>query len=80
MDSLKKQDDYVALSSIQNAYDDNMMILKTLETSTSTYVGSKIVVHALNTKNGFFPSKKIGEQGPYWTSLETHLHTKLNRS
>jgi hypothetical protein len=70
----------VVLNSIQSAYDDDMVIFKIFETSTSRYVGSKILVHVSNTKNGFSPLKKMGEQGPCWTSLETHMHTKLNKS
>jgi hypothetical protein len=80
MDSLKKQDSYVVLNSIQSACDDNMVIFKTYETSISRYVHSKIFVYVSNTKNGFFPLKKMGEQGPCWTSLERHMHTKLNKS
>jgi len=80
MDSLKKQDDYVVLSSIQSAYDDNMVILKAFETSTSRYVGFKILVYASSTTNGFFPLKKMGEQRPCWTSLETHMHTEFSKS
>jgi hypothetical protein len=61
MDSLEKQDDYVVVSFIQCAYDNDMVILKGFETSASRYVGFKILVYALGTKNGFFPLKKTGE-------------------
>jgi hypothetical protein len=80
MDSLKKQNDYMVLSSIQNAYDDDMVILKASETTTSRYASSKILVYVLGTKNGFFPLKKMGKQGTCWTSLETHMHIELNKS
>jgi hypothetical protein len=76
MDSLK---DYVVLSSIQSAYDDDMVIVKASKTSTSKYVSSKILVYTSSTKNGFFPLKKNGKTWPCWTSLETHVHTKLNK-
>jgi hypothetical protein len=69
-----------SLSFIQSAYDDDMVILKASKTSTSKNVGSKILIYVLGTKNGFFPLKKMGEQRPYWTSLETYMHTKLSRS
>jgi hypothetical protein len=59
----------VVLSFIQSAYDNDMVVFKAFETSTSKYVGSKILVYVLGTKNGLFPLKKMGEQGPCWTSL-----------
>jgi hypothetical protein len=49
-DRLEKQEDYVVLSSIQSAYDDDMAILKASETSASRYAGSKILVNASGTK------------------------------
>jgi hypothetical protein len=79
MDSLKTQNDYVVLNSVQSAYDNDMVIVKASKTSTSRYVGSKILVYTSGTKNGFFPLKKNGRTGPCWTSLETHVHTKLNK-
>jgi hypothetical protein len=42
----RRQEDYVVLSSIQSAYDDDMAILKASETSASRYAGSKILVNA----------------------------------
>lgn len=79
MDSLKTQNDYVVLSSIQSAYDDDMVIVKASKTSTSKYVGSKILVYTSGNENGFFPLKKNGRIRPCWTSLETHVHTKFNK-
>jgi hypothetical protein len=55
----------MVLNSIQSAYDDDMVVFKAFETSTFKYVSSKILVYALGTKNGFFPLKKMGEQGPF---------------
>jgi hypothetical protein len=48
----------VVLSFIQNAYDDNMVILKASETFASRYASSKILVYALGTKNGSFLWRK----------------------
>jgi hypothetical protein len=42
----RRQEDYVLLSSIQSAYDDDMAILKASETSASRYAGFKILVNA----------------------------------
>jgi hypothetical protein len=79
MDNFKKQDNYVVLNSTQNAYDNDMVNLKASETSASRYASSKILVYALGTKNGFFPLKKMGGQGPCWTSLKTHMHTEISQ-
>jgi hypothetical protein len=50
MDNLEKQDDYMVLSSIQSAYNNDMAILKAFETFVSIYSSSKILINALGTK------------------------------
>jgi hypothetical protein len=70
----------MVLSSIQSAYDDNMVVLKAFETFASKYASSKIIVYVSGTKTSFFPLKKMGEQGPCWISLETHMHIEINKS
>lgn len=69
----------MVLSYIQSAYDDNMVVLKAFETSASKYAGSKIIFYVSGTNASFFSLKKMGEQGPCWTSLETHMHIELNK-
>jgi hypothetical protein len=50
MDSLEKQKDYMVLSFIQSAYDNDMAILKASETYASRYACFKILVNAMGTK------------------------------
>ncbi len=54
MDSLVKQKDYVVLSFIQSAYDDDMTILQASETYVSRFACFKILVNAMGTKMVFF--------------------------
>ncbi len=75
MDNLEKQDDYVVLSSIQCAYDNDMVILKGSKTYAPRYVGSKIFVYVLGTKNGLFPFEENGRKRTLLDKLKnTHAH------
>jgi len=58
MDNLEEQDDYVVLSSIHNAYNNDMAILKAFETFASIYTSSKILINVSSTKMVSFLWKK----------------------